>query len=114
MLRLFVSHSSKNDASLGLLSKICNKLQNHDNGCHVLVDKSGLYPSVDWEQRLDEWLAECHAAVILVTEAALESWWVLKEATILKWRWGLDPNFKHLFIVLLDGLKQTVFSLTAG
>ncbi len=110
MIRLFVSHSSKSSASLQLLCDICNKLQSHDNGCHVLVDKSGdIYPSDDWEKRLDEWLAECHAAVILVTEAALKSWWVQKEATILKWRWGLDPNFKHLFIVLLDGLKQTVF-----
>ncbi|MEW8411368.1 MAG: toll/interleukin-1 receptor domain-containing protein [Candidatus Thiodiazotropha sp.] len=110
MLKLFVSHSSKTDASKQFLQKICNKLQENDNGCYVLVDKSGdIYPSADWEKRLDEWLAECHAAVILVTKAALNSWWVLKEATILKWRWGLDSNFKRLFIVLLDDLENTVF-----
>jgi hypothetical protein len=108
-LKLFISHSSKSAASLQLLGEICGKLQTHNNGCHVLVDKRGLYPTIDWEKRLDEWLAECHAAVILVSEAALKSWWVQKEATILKWRWGLDPNFKHLFIVLLDGLKQSAF-----
>lgn len=108
--KLFISHSSKTDASLQDLHEICLKLQAHDNDCHVLVDKSGeIYPSEDWEKRLDEWLAECHAAVILVTKAALQSWWVLKEATILKWRWQLDPNFNHLFIVLLDGLDAGVF-----
>lgn len=110
MLRLFVSHSSKTDVSRQLLQKLCNKLQANDNGCYILVDKSGdIYPSDDWDKRLDEWLAECDAAVILVTEAALKSWWVLKEATILKWRWGLDANFKRLFIVLLDGLENKVF-----
>ncbi|MBV2096115.1 MAG: toll/interleukin-1 receptor domain-containing protein [Candidatus Thiodiazotropha sp. (ex Codakia orbicularis)] len=110
MLKLFVSHSSKTEASKQLLLTICNKLQANDNGCYVLVDKSGdIYPSDDWEKRLDEWLSECHAAVLLVTEAALKSWWVLKEATILKFRWGRDPNFKRLFIVLLDDLESTVF-----
>ncbi|MEN8180102.1 MAG: toll/interleukin-1 receptor domain-containing protein [Pseudomonadota bacterium] len=110
MLKLFISHSSKTNASKQLLCNLCNALQANDNGCYVLVDKSGdIYPSDDWEQRLDEWLAECHAAVILVSEAALESWWVQKEATILKWRWRLDPNFKHLLIVLLDDLQEDVF-----
>jgi hypothetical protein len=109
-LKLFVSHSSKTGRSRKLLRKLCSSLQAHDNDWYVLVDKSGdIYPSDDWEKRLDEWLAECHAAVILVTKAALDSWWVQKEATILKWRWRLDPNFKHLFIVLLDGLKEDVF-----
>jgi hypothetical protein len=111
MLKLFVSHSTQTDVSKQQLQTICNKLQANDNRCYVLVDKSGdIYPSSDWEKRLDEWLAECHAAVILVTKAALKSWWVQKETTILRWRWGLDSNFKRLLIVLLDDLDNTVFN----
>jgi hypothetical protein len=94
MLKLFVSHSSKTDATKQFLLTICNKLQANDIGCFVQVDKSGdIYPSGDWEKRQDEWLTECHAVVILVIKAALKSWWVLKEATILKFRWSRDSNF---------------------
>jgi hypothetical protein len=36
-------------------------------------------------------MAHCHAAVILLSEKALgESQWVLKEATILRWRDSLE------------------------
>ncbi|MCG6869390.1 MAG: toll/interleukin-1 receptor domain-containing protein [Gammaproteobacteria bacterium] len=109
--KLFVSHSSKTTDTEDFRRQVCSRLQQNDNGWYVLVDKDGdLYPTVDWERRLDEWLSECHAAVILVSDAALESWWVHKEMTILRWRWALDPHFKHLFIVLLDGLTQEVFT----
>jgi hypothetical protein len=110
-LKLFISHSSKTDASRKLLRSVCKSLQSNGKDWKVLVDSGGdIHAGEDWEKRLDEWLAECHAAVILINEAALKSWWVQKEATILKWRWSLK-TIKHLIIVLLDDLTQDVFKM---
>ncbi|MFZ4703509.1 MAG: toll/interleukin-1 receptor domain-containing protein, partial [Candidatus Methylumidiphilus sp.] len=69
----------------------------------VLVDKDRLKPSDDWNHRLNLWLQECHAAIILFSKRAIEnSAWVAKEATILSWRAELNPKFK-LFPVMLKG-----------
>jgi hypothetical protein len=51
-------------------------------------------------------MATCHAAVLMLTPKALDSWWVLKEATILAHRAARDPKFL-LFPALLDGLTRT-------
>jgi hypothetical protein len=55
-------------------------------------------------------MADCHAAVVLLTRNAVASPWVLKETTILAWRRSLEPAFK-LFVVQFpdvgdDELKQ--------
>lgn len=115
-LKLFVSHSSRlddvaqdqfdEDHNWNLLSGTCEKLkQVYGDRIEILVDQDerGLYSSCDWEQRLNEWLAECHAAVILFSKRAHEtSDWVKKEATILSWRREVEENFK-LIPVLLQG-----------
>ncbi|NOY71937.1 MAG: hypothetical protein GXP14_06110 [Gammaproteobacteria bacterium] len=119
-LKLFVSHSSRlddveqdqfgEDHNWKLLSATCEKLkQCYGDRIELLVDQDeqGLYPSCDWEQQLNEWLAECHAAVILFSKRAREtSYWVKKEATILSWRREVEENFP-LIPVLLQG--QTAF-----
>jgi hypothetical protein len=51
-------------------------------------------------------MARCHAAVVLLTEQAIASPWVLKEATILAWRASVDESF-HLFIVQGPGVTET-------
>lgn len=118
-LKLFVSHSSRlddvdqdqldQDHNWILLSETCEKLkQCYSNRIEILVDQDvqGLYPSCDWEQRLNEWLAECHAAVILFSKRAHEtSNWVKKEATILSWRREVENNFP-LIPVLLQGQAE--------
>ncbi len=115
-LKLFVSHSSRlddmdqehlsRDHNWKLLADTCALLrQEYGKSIEILVDQDphGLYPGCDWEYRLNEWLAECHAAIILFSKRALTlSNWVKKEATILSWRHELDPNFT-LIPVLLDG-----------
>jgi len=68
---------------------------------HILVDRDGLIPGDDWNRELNLWLAECHAAVILVSHRALEkSDWVAKEAAILGWRKALDPDFTLIPITI--------------
>lgn len=96
--RIFVSHSSK-DAQL--TKDVCERLgaaAGAGQGYQVLVDIDDLAASMEWPRYLLEWMARCHAAVILLTETAAASPWVLKEATILSARRSLDPSFK-LFVV---------------
>ena len=103
--KLFVSHSSKTPQNLALLKAACALLGPAGAGFHVLVDQGGEIPAgADWELKLNEWMAECHAAVILFSKAALhDSDWVKKEAAILSWRREIEEGFT-LIPVLLDGL----------
>ncbi|MFW5397653.1 MAG: TIR domain-containing protein [Candidatus Accumulibacter regalis] len=112
-LKLFISHSSRlrpasadgaeAQANWQLLQDTCTGLKTeYGDKIEILVDYEGLHPGDDWERRLNEWLAECHAAIILFSRRAIEeSNWVRKEAAILSWRAELDPGFP-LFPVLLD------------
>lgn len=113
-LRLFVSHSSRlrdeevddvqAQANWRLLQETCRTLDAAYPGeAKVLVDYAGLQPGDDWEKCLDQWLYDCHAGVLLLSKRAVQSAWVIKEATILCWRAAIEPDFR-LFTVLLDGL----------
>lgn len=103
--KLFVSHSSKTPENVEILKNICQEIDEPDTGYRSLWDQSGaITAGCDWDCRLNEWLAECHAAVILFSEAVHDSLWVQKEAAILSWRRELEQNFM-LIPVLLDGLS---------
>jgi hypothetical protein len=120
---IFVSHSSKDNEltrrfcqalrAEGVGASACDpvvdfeKLQDYD----VLVDFDELQAGRPWPKQLHEWMARCHAAVLLLTPNAVKSPWVLKEATILAWRLSLDKNFRF-FIVRFDGVSDS--DLTAG
>ena len=52
----------------------------------VLLDRKLLDPGDRWSIKLKRWLGECDGAVLLLSEDAIESKWVLQEATILTWR----------------------------
>lgn len=111
-LKLFISHSSRlddvahrytdQDANWRLLQEVCDGLKaRFGKAIHILVDRDGLIPGDDWNRELNLWLAECHAAVILVSRRALDkSDWVAKEAAILGWRKALDPDFTLIPITI--------------
>jgi hypothetical protein len=116
-LKLFVSHSSRlddvphrhtdNDANWRLLREVCDELKaRYGDTIRILVDKDGLIAGDDWNRELNLWLAECQAAVILVSRRAMDkSDWVAKEAAILGWRKALDPEFT-LIPVTIEGESQ--------
>jgi len=120
---IFVSHSSKDndltrDFCHALRAEVAGestcdpvvdyeKLPDYD----VLVDINELQAGRPWPKQLHEWMARCHAAVLLLTPNAVKSPWVLKEATILAWRLSLDKNFRF-FIVRSDDV--TDLDLTAS
>lgn len=120
---IFVSHSSKDNE---LTRRFCAALRAEDAGAaafdavvdyeklqdyDVLVDINELQAGRPWPRQLHEWMARCHAAVLLLTPNAVKSPWVLKEATILAWRLSLDKNFRF-FTFRFDGVSDA--DLTAG
>lgn len=107
MRKLFVSHSSKTPENLALLHELCAKLGARDTGCQVVFDQGGvIVGGADWYHAISRWMAECQAAVMLFSRAALyDSDWVKKEANNLAWRKELQQRDFILIPVLLDGLE---------
>jgi len=117
-LKLFISHSSRlddaphdhrdADANWRLLGEVCAGLKaRYGTAVDVLVDRDGLVAGDDWNRELNLWLAECQAAVMLISRRALDrSDWVAKEAAILSWRRALDPDFV-LIPVTIEGESCT-------
>ena len=65
--------------------------------CEPLVDYTDLVAGRPWPKQLHDFMARCHAAIVLLTRSAIASPWVLKEATILAWRLSINPQFR-LFV----------------
>lgn len=113
-LKLFISHSSNLDETddqgcpvsrnWSLLRDTCAAIREHYCGkVEILVDYENLTPANEWRGRLDGWLGDCDAAIILFSRRALaESQWVRFEASVLRWRSSRDPAFR-LVPVLLEG-----------
>lgn len=101
MVKIFISHSSTADPFAGLVREAVSAgLRRFD----VLVDMEALEPGDEWASVLYHWLAECHAAVILLNQEALRSTWVRREVNILLWRRALGYPLK-LVPAIIGGLK---------
>lgn len=103
-LKVFISHSTRNDEkNRKILDQICMALaQNNDSdGLKVLVDKE-MKPDTEWFPCLYEFMMECHAAVILLSKAALASEWVKNEAAVLCARRRSHSGFKLILVPLDD------------
>lgn len=117
-MRIFISHGvDKSSADeLALLDGLALQLAQGTApgaGHDVLLDRTRLDAGDDWQGVLHDWLAECQAAVLLLTPRALQRPWVLKEATILAFRRQRDPAFL-LLPVLLQGLTPQHLAAHAG
>lgn len=111
-LKLFISHSSLLDETdaqgrplernWDLLREVCEGFRAiYGKRIEILVDIEGLLPSCDWRARLDDWLFDCDAAIILFSRRALdESDWVKFEASVLRWRASRDPAFRLVPVIL--------------
>lgn len=87
---VFISHSAKDPLARELLSRIYGALNAE---YEVLLDRKRLQPKNDWRKELHTWLGLCQGAVLLLSEHAVESDWVLKESTILGYRREMDDKF---------------------
>src|SRR5687768_10773334 len=115
-MRIFISHSTEKGDAAGKkrlvdLKRSLKGPSAASTGHDVLLDFDRLDPAAKWRAVLDEWMATCHAGVLVMTPKSLTSSWVLKEATILAHRAARDPQFL-LFPVLLDGLTREQLTAT--
>jgi hypothetical protein len=94
-VKVFVSHSSRDDEfTVAFVQALRDSLGIQEGGdaSEVQVDRVDLRPGDEWRSVIYHWLAECRAAVVLLSRAALESAWVRREVNILLWRHALgDP-----------------------
>ena len=110
MRGVFISHSSKDRA---LTEQVCAAIGPYLDAAaevprgefrsmvdyQLIVDFDKLQAGSPWPDQLHEWLARCHAGLILLTPDAIQSAWVLKETTILSWRHSRDAENFRLFIM---------------
>jgi hypothetical protein len=102
MATVFVSHSALGDPDAAVVLKSVKQglaARNHT----VCVDMDVLKAGQEWASELYLRLAECHAAVILLSPKALRSTWVMREVNILLWRRSLWPRL-HIVPALIGGI----------
>ena len=105
MSAIFISHSSREDeAARAIRGRLCQVLAGEPHSHQILLDEEGIRAGNLWRPKLYRWLAECAGAVLLLTEQALTSDWVRKEATILLWRHALGSRV--IVIPLLIGVSE--------
>ncbi len=88
---IFISHSAKEDDAKAVLDALYRRLKTAR--FDVLLDRERLTPGREWRLELFTWLKRCHGSVILLSADAVESSWVLQEATILTWRRQYEKGF---------------------
>lgn len=102
--KVFISHSTKNDENKSILDGICKKIDAL-NDFQVLVDQN-ITSDDEWFPCLYEYMWECHAAVILLSNDALQSEWVKAEAAFVTARRRFQTGFKLLLVPLEEVKPQ--------
>jgi hypothetical protein len=98
--RIFISHSAKEPAAREILDAVIAELE-ADGGFELLVDVKQLGAGDPWREQIYGWLSTCHAAVAVLSEAAIQSSdWVDKEMFTAQVRRGHDPDFLVLPILV--------------
>jgi hypothetical protein len=104
-MKVLISHSSRNDPFAGLVREA---VKVRLPGLEILVDMDELRPGDEWRAILYHWLAECHAAVVLLNREAMASSWVRREVNILLWRRALGYPLKIVPAILGDFSEKNI------
>lgn len=99
MARIFISHSSHPDP---FADQVLKAVKEGLGGHEIFIDSDVLKPGDEWCSVIYHRLAECHAAIILLNRAALESTWVRREVNILLWRRALGYPLEIVPVILGD------------
>lgn len=102
MPKVFISHSAKDATARRLLNVLYDELKAH--GFEPLADRD-MKPSEGWRARIDGWVGECDAAVIIISQDALESRYVLYEAANLRYRMKAYHSSFILIPILLPDVS---------
>jgi hypothetical protein len=92
-LRIFISHSNKDQEALSFVEQLYQALT--DKNFDTLVDRKRLEPGATWRDEIYTWMGLSHAAIVLLSEDVFKpnSLWVPRESSILLWRHAIDPDF---------------------
>jgi hypothetical protein len=88
-VRVFVSHSVRDDpAAKKIQTALVKALQTPQNKRRftLLMDKTNLLPGDAWRAQINLWLGGCDVAVVLLSEGALQSSYVMYELSVLSYR----------------------------
>jgi hypothetical protein len=119
--RVFISHSTKEAltpaeaAAREVLEALTRALQ-ADDRFHVLLDRlqadpennSRILPGDAWRARINLWVGACDAAVILVSQAALDSPYVAYETSILSYRRAFDRSLRVIPVLVPPVTPETL------
>jgi len=117
-IRVFISHSTlpKEGVSEDICAKpahaeflelLCSRLRNEtDPAIELIVDKN-IPPGRHWREFLFKEMAECHAAIVLLNQQALDcSDWVDTEVTVFGYRALNDKENFRLILIPFDGMTE--------
>ena len=90
--RIFISHSAKETRAQEIQAALYDALKTSAS-LVPLMDKRDLEPGDMWRARINLWVGGCDAAVILLSQKALQSDWVFYEAVLLTYRHESDSGF---------------------
>jgi hypothetical protein len=96
--QVFISHSSHGPGASQARLKLERALEHE--GFDVLVDKHKLKLGDEWRRKVFNMVFECHAAVVMLSEAALTSDYVFLETAWLMARRYLDRDFVIVPVLL--------------
>lgn len=92
---VFFSHSTRDILASDLAHKLAAGLEGQ--GVRVWIAPESIPPGERWEEALVREIAQtCTHFVILLSEAAIRSDWVVKEIKLIRQRWHCDPSVKVL------------------
>ncbi len=105
--RLFISHSSRDEPAKKRLRDLAEAIRNAAPGqIEVLVDYEQIEVANDWRERIAFMLHMCDGAAILLDHAAIESPWVLAEATFASLRHAFHEKFACVPISFADAASS--------
>lgn len=104
---VFISHSCKGDQNAGdALTALIKTLE--ERGWDVQVDIERLKGAEEWRPVIYHWLADCDAAIVLLSAKGLRSPWVRREVNHLLWRRALGSPVTIVPVLLKDLTDQEV------
>jgi hypothetical protein len=103
---IFISHSAHDDTwTTSVRHAVVDAIEGM-SGYRALVDERVFAAGDLWRPLLYQWLAKADAAVLFLSEPALASAWVRKEATILSWRRELGSGVRIIPVLLGVRMKD--------
>jgi hypothetical protein len=109
--RIFISHSAKEPFAEEVQKALVAALEPERAGLpapdppskyRVLLDRTELKPGDGWRKAINLWLGGCDAAVVLLSKAALKSYYVVYETSILSYRAEAEESFRLIPVFLED------------